>query len=175
MEPLMKKLVIPNVEAPIPAIQQALRRPVDAGHARRPSALLLVAQGRSCPKVAEFFDIPVRTVQHWVRRVRLEGLDALIAEKSSGRPRKLSPDQLSHIMVVLRHDPSVLGLCGRWDGKMLSWYIKKEFGVDISVRHCQKMFHELGFRFRKPRPVIASGDDFKRSKFKKNASYDDVQ
>jgi transposase len=45
-----------------------------------------------------------------------------------------------------------------WDGKTLSAFILKEWGLALGVRQCQRLFQQLDFRFRKPRPVIAHAD-----------------
>jgi transposase len=45
-----------------------------------------------------------------------------------------------------------------------------QFGVDIGVRQCQRLFHQLGFRRRKPRPIIANADPVAQRKFKKTAA-----
>jgi transposase len=55
-----------------------------------------------------------------------------------------------------------------WDGKTLSAFIKKRFGVTLQVRQCQRLFNQLGFRLRKPRPMIAHSDPSVQDEFKKN-------
>jgi hypothetical protein len=39
--------------------------------------------------------------------------------------------------------------------------------VDLGVRQCQRLFHHLGFRQRKPRPLIAKSDPEAQRKYKK--------
>ena len=55
-----------------------------------------------------------------------------------------------------------------WDGKLLSHHLKVKYGMDLGTRQCKRIIRKLGFRLRKPRPVIAKGDDTKREAFKKN-------
>jgi transposase len=45
-----------------------------------------------------------------------------------------------------------------WDGKTLGALIEGKFGVRLSVRQCQRLFRQLGFRLRKPRPVVGQAD-----------------
>jgi hypothetical protein len=54
-----------------------------------------------------------------------------------------------------------------WDGKLLSHHLSQPFGVDIGVWQCQRIFHQLVFHWRKPRPVIANADPVAQQKFKK--------
>ncbi len=60
---------------------------------------------------------------------------------------------------VLRKPPEEAGLTANlWDGKTLCAYVRREFGVDLGVRQCQRLFKSLGFRLRKPQPQIAHGN-----------------
>ena len=52
-----------------------------------------------------------------------------------------------------------------------SQYIKKQFGVDIGVRQCQRLFRSLGYSHIRPQPYPSKGyeDTEERTAFKKNA------
>ena len=54
-----------------------------------------------------------------------------------------------------------------WDGKTLSAFIKDRFRVDLGVRQCQRLFRQLKFRLRKPRPLIAHADPEVQRDYKK--------
>jgi transposase len=70
----------------------------------------------------------------------------------------------------LRVSPSDYGFSANlWDGKTLSAFIKKQFGIDLGVRQCQRLFRQFGFRLRKPRPMIAHADPDEQLRFKKNS------
>ena len=45
---------------------------------------------------------------------------------------------------------------GLWDGKLLSQHLRQRYGVELGVRQCQRVFRDMGFRFRKPRPQVAT-------------------
>lgn len=76
--------------------------------------------------------------------------------------------QLAEVERVLRQSPMQLGLGqGMWDGKLLSYWIQKRFGVRVGTRQCQRMFRQMGFRRRKPRPLIAQADAAAQAAFKK--------
>jgi transposase len=85
-----------------------------------------------------------------------------------GRPSRLSEDQVKKIDLVLRGSPSEYGLTGNlWDGKTLSAFIEEQWGISLGVRQCQRLFRQLGFRLRKPRPLIASADPQLQARIKK--------
>ena len=57
-----------------------------------------------------------------------------------------------------------------WDGKTLSAWIGEEYGIQLGVRQCQRLFRRMDFRLRKPRPVLAKGDPARQKRHKKNSA-----
>jgi transposase len=51
----------------------------------------------------------------------------------------------------------------------MSAFIKQQWGVTLGVRQCQRLFRQLGFRLRKPRPQIASADPELQARVKKTS------
>ena len=77
---------------------------------------------------------------------------------------------MEQIGLDLRKNPLDLGYSQNlWDGKLLSHHLKMRYDIDLGTRQCQRIFRKLGFRLRKPRPMIAKSDDAERAKFKKNS------
>jgi transposase len=98
------------------------------------------------------------------------GLAGLLEGDRAGRPRRLSEKVLQEINVVLRRMPREAGLGGNlWDGKTLAAWIEREYGINLGVRQCQRLFRQLGFRLRKPRPAIAQADPERQKAHKKNS------
>lgn len=54
-----------------------------------------------------------------------------------------------------------------WDGPVLSEHLRRRYGVDLGVRQCQRLFRQMGFRLRKPRPQVAQSDPLKVAAVKK--------
>jgi len=109
-------------------------------------------------------------VAYWVNRFERDGLTGLTEEERPGRPTRLTEKQMQDIDTALRKTPSELGLTGNlWDGKTLSAYIEKHWKVSLGTRQCQRLFRQLGFRMRKPRPVIASADPAEQARVKKTS------
>ena len=165
----MKQLTIAEAPLVVLALHDEIRRSKNARYDHRLHAILLVAQGMSCPDVAHWLGDSPRTVQLWVHRFEEEGLTGLMGKFRSGRPRRLSPEQLLGVDQALRSTPEEYGLSGHlWDGKTLSTFISREFGVQLGVRQCQRLFRQLGFRWRKPRPMIAGTVPEVKEAYKKN-------
>ena len=165
----MKALTITDSEDMIMAIQDEIRRTEEARYDHRLHAMLLVAQGQSCREVGKILGDAPRTVAYWVNRFENEGFAGLVDGERPGRPRRLTKEQLAAIETALRKDPGEFGLQCLWDGKTLSCFIQDQWGISLGVRQCQRLFRQLGFRLRKPRPKIAHADPAQQAEYKKTA------
>jgi transposase len=164
----MKPLTVPDKEEMILALQDEIRRSEQARYDHRLHGVLLVAEGLTCPAVAQLLGDAPRTVEYWVHRFDEHGFAGLLDGEKSGRPRRLTSSQLAIVQTALRQPPSAAGLSGGlWDGKTLSAFLGRRFGVKLKVRQCQRLFRQLGFRLRKPRPLIAHADAQAQAAYKK--------
>ncbi len=165
----MKKLTIADADMIVLALQDEIRRSPDSRYDHRLHAVLLVAQGMSCPEVARLYGDAPRTVEYWVHQFEEEGLSGLIDLERPGRPSRIGDEQYHEIGEILRQSPLDVGLgTNLWDGKTLSEFIQSRYGITLGVRQCQRLFRRLGFRLRKPRPVIARADPERQDEHKKN-------
>ena len=166
----MKASKITDRENAIFILQDEIRRTYEARYDHRLHAILLLAQGMSSRQAAQLLGDSPRTVAYWVQRFETEGLAGLADADRPGRPRRLDQVQLCQIEQALRKSPLEVGLSvNLWDGKALSAYIKQQFGIQLGIRQCQRLFRQLGFRLRKPRSKIANSDPSKKEEFKKNS------
>ena len=166
----MKRLTITDASTIVAGLQDEIRRSKESRYDHRLHGVLLVAQGMSCPEVSRILGDAPRTVEYWVRRFEEKGLTGLVEGERSGRPRRLNDKQIEEINAVLRQPPESAGITrGIWDGNALCAFIKERYGVTLRIRQCQNMFKFLGFRRRKPRPLIARGDPELQEAYKKTS------
>ena len=166
----MRALTIPDAATIIFGLQDEIRRSEESRYDHRLHGVLLVAQGMTCPQVAELLGDAPRSVEYWVRRFEQSGLAGLREGERSGRPRRLDEEQLREIDGILRRTPREAGLGGNlWDGKTLAAWIARRYEIELGVRQCQRLFRQLGFRLRKPRPAIAQADPARQKEHKKNS------
>lgn len=163
----MKPLTISDADSMILAIQDEIRRSEESRYDHRLHAILLVAQGNSCGRVAQMLGDAPRTVEYWVKRFEERGFSGLMDGERPGRPPRLDKDDISTIGDALRRSPNDFGISGQWDGKTLSLFIQQKWGASLGVRQCQRLFRDLGFRFRKPRPKMAHADPAQQATYKK--------
>jgi transposase len=165
----MKPLTIADAQTMILALQDEIRRSDESCYDHRLHGVLLVAHGLTCPQAADLLGDSSRSVEYWVRRFETNGFAGLTDQPKSGRPGRLSPAQMEKIDNALRQSPSQAGLTGShlWDGKTLATFVRRQLGVTLGVRQCQRLFRQLNFRLRKPRPVVASADPAQQAAYKK--------
>src|SRR5215471_16948874 len=165
----MRPLTIFEPASAIIGLQQEIQRSEESRYDHRLHGVLLVAQGMTCPEVARLLGDAARSVEYWVHRYQLQGLAGLTEGERSGRPPRLSAKQMEEVNRVLRNKPSDAGMrMNLWDGKTLSAWLQKTYGIELRVRQCQRLFRQLEFRLRKPRPLLAKADPARQKKHKKN-------
>jgi transposase len=167
----MRKLNIKNAEIMQIAVQQEILRSEESRYDHRLHGILLVCSGLSCYEVAELFGHSPRTVQYWVQRFEQSGFAGLEDILRPGRPSVLVEGMQESIGRDLRCSPRDFGYTQNlWDGKLLSYHLAKKYAVRLKARQCRRLFHQLGFRRRKPRPLIAKANTEDQKRYKKTSS-----
>lgn len=164
----MRKLEVADSEVMRIALQQEIVRSEESRYDHRLHGVLLVCSGMSCTQVAELFGQGRRTVQYWVKRFEQSGFAGLQEGYRPGRPSRLCEETRQILAGDLRLPPRQFGYSQNlWDGKLLSYHLKRKHGIHLGVRQCQRLFRQFGFRRRKPRSRIALADPEAQRAFKK--------
>ncbi len=166
----MRKLELEDAEIMKIALQQEIVRSDESRYDHRLHGVLLVSQGFSCYEVGSMLGHTPKTIETWINQFNVKGFAGLQEDLKSGRPPSLNETMISGINSDLRNNPRNFGYGQNlWDGKLLSHHIEKVYDVKLGVRQCQRLFNKLGFRLRKPRPVIAKADEEAQTEFKKTS------
>jgi transposase len=167
----MRPLTLLSPEHSRAVLQQEINRHQEARYDHRLHCVLLVASGLSCERVAGIFGDSPRTLVNWVRRFDRNGLAGLAEGNHSGRPTRLSAEQLEEIHALVRQPPTAAGLdVNLWDGQSLSACLQKRFGIPMSIRQCQRLFRLVDTRYRLRRPLVAKADPQRQAEHKKNST-----
>lgn len=167
----MRKLEIADGEVMQLAIRQEIERSEESRYDHRLHGLLLVATGRSCTEVSQLFGENATTVQRWVQRFERDGFSGLREGQRPGRPRVLDERRWRRIEADLRKMPRDFGFeASLWDGPILSEHLRHSYRIKLGVRQCQRLFRQMGFRLRKPRPQVAQADPVRVAAVKKTAA-----
>ena len=150
------------------AIQNEIQRSEESRYDHRLHGVLLSCSGMSSYEIAALLGHSPRTVQYWIRHFQEHVFAGLEEGERPGRPSALSENVLRAVGQDLRQEPRIGGYPQTfWDGKLLSHHLKTHYQIDIGVRQCQRLFHHLGFRRRKPRALIAQADPEAKAAYKK--------
>jgi len=166
----MRTLQIQDSDVMRIALQQEILRSRESRYDHRLHGVLLVCSGRSCYDVAALLGHSPRTIQYWVGRFERSGFAGLHEDERPGRPGALDTATREKVGQDLRRPPRELGYDQNlWDGRLLSHHLRQRYDARLGMRQCQRVFRALGFRRRKPRPVIAQADPLAQRAYKKTA------
>jgi len=129
----------------------------DARIARRAHILLLLAAGRSYREIMDILFASSDLVAEVKQRFLEEGLESTLAE---ARDEEAVPSwQLVVAGWVLHKTPRDFGYFrSRWTCELLSELLDAEHGIHLSGETIRRGLHQLGFAWRRPRPVLGLVD-----------------
>ena len=131
----------------IAKLRNAVRQHVSASREQRfcyrALCVLLIAEGHRPNQVAEWLGEHTRTLERWRKRFVDNGLEGLVDETSPGRPPKLSTEEWKRLRIELAQPPTAYGLEGKkWQGKLLQQHLTSRYGIDFSLRQCQRLLKQ---------------------------------
>ncbi len=164
----MRRIIIKNPEEAKAVIRAEIHSTDETRLQHRLHCILLICDGKTSAEVVALFGDSLRTIQYWIKRYNEAGMEGLRDPIRMGRVPRLLPEDKEILAQDLRSSPRELGYTQNlWDGKLLSHHLKQKFNIELKIRQCQNMFHHLGFRRRKPRPVIAKANPEAQEAYKK--------
>ncbi len=117
-----------------------------------------VLGGMPPSEVSRYVAESKNTITAWVKTADEQGFDALHTKEQTGRPPKLSSEQMSEIEnILLEDDPEKYGY-HVWDGPSLSSFILSRYSVSICVRQCQRFFKNFNMSLVNPQTYPSKGE-----------------
>jgi transposase len=167
----VKRIVIPDAETFIAAIQDEISGTREGRYFHRLHVVLHVLHGASSYEAARLYGDSPRSVEYWAHRLLSQGLAGLEEGDRPGRPGRLSPSNQQRLRSEIRRSPRELGYDQNlWDGVLLSHHLETHYALSLSVRQCQRLFHKLGFTLQRPRRQAHEADPLQQEAFKKTSS-----
>lgn len=119
---------------------------------RRLEAAQDLLNGLSQSKVARKFSVSRTTASRWCRALASRGVDSLKRRKATGRPSRLTPEQLQRVAQIYRDRPMAYGFNDdQWTTARMATVIESQFGVHYDRDHVGRLLYKLGLRERRPR------------------------
>ncbi len=167
----MKRINIPDAETFKAAIQDEISRTPEGRYFHRLHAVLQVIGGASSYETARLYGDSPRTIEYWVQRLASKGLTGLLEGNHTGRPARLSTVEEERLRKDINRSPRELGYNQNlWDGLLLSHHLAQNYSISLSVRQCQRLFHQLGFSLQRPRRKASEANALQQEAFKKTTT-----
>jgi putative transposase len=122
---------------------------------RRLAAAQQLLNGYSQSRVARMYGVSRTTASRWHNSLLHKGVDSLKKRRATGRPSRLTADQLQEIGRIYSEGPTKHGFAtGRWTTARLAAVIETQFGVHYDEDHVGRLMHKLGLRERRWTPEV---------------------
>jgi transposase len=139
------------------APQNSLTR--DDMETRRLAAARELLNGITQSQVARHFGVSRTTASRWHRSIVVTGVDGMRKRRATGRPSRLTADQVDIIRVMYCEGARAWGFStDRWTTGKLAEAIERRFGIRYDQDHVGRLMHKFGLRERRftysPAPVF---------------------
>lgn len=123
-------------------------------------------EGKNRTEIASFLKVSRRSINIWIKAYLDHGLPGLKAKSPTGRPSKLTPEQLTQVKSYIV-DHAVKAEGGRLQGKDVQAFIEAEFGVTYQKTNIYRLMHKLNLswittRSKHPKQSIEAQATFKK-------------
>lgn len=133
-------------------VETSLNR--DEMEKRRLEAVQDLLRGLTQSNVARKFGVSRTTASRWNRALRQKGVEALRKRRATGRPSRLSREQLQIIPDIFTQGAIVHGFAdNRWTTARLAAVIESRFGIHYDHDHVGRLMQKLGLREPRHRAV----------------------
>ena len=127
------------------APQSSLNR--DDMETRRLAAAKDLLNGSSQSQVARRYGVSRTTASRWHRSIVVQGMDGMRKRRATGRPSRLTADQVDTIRKMFHEGALAHGFSrDRWTTGKLAEAIERKFGVRYDQDHVGRLMHKFGLR-----------------------------
>lgn len=146
LSPFQRKLLRKNLEKDL--------RPE---YIRRIEIMLMADLGYSQTEICQALNCSNETARYWIFTAKT-GQAHKWKELSIGRPKRINEEYLARLKELVSQSPREYGYAfQRWTAQWLSKHLAKEFSIEISDRHINRLLKKMGLSTR-----------YKRSQTEKN-------
>lgn len=132
-------------------------------------AAFLRRQNKKVEEIAHTLGHTKSAVSKWLNKIEDNGLKAAVPIKQTGRPKRLSTEQLKALRKDLLKEPRKHGYVETfWNTRLVQEHVRKKFGVSFVDRHMRRLLYLMGFSRQKPRPRDYRANKAAQKRFKKS-------
>ena len=117
---------------------------------RRLAAAKELLSGATQSQVARRYGVSRTTASRWHRSIVQKGFEGLRKRRATGRPSRLTVDQVEEIRRMYTSGAMAFGFSSdRWTTAKLAQAIESRFGVRYDQDHVGRLLHKFGLRQRR--------------------------
>ena len=101
-------------------------------------AIIALSRGAKMTEVCNVLDITREGVRLWKNQLRKEGLKGVRRQRKVGKRSKLNQQRKNKLKKIIKKSPASQGYKNKkWTGLLIQDYVRKEWGLIISLRTAQ--------------------------------------
>jgi len=156
----------------IEKLQKALKEEENGGIRERILILLLLNDGKTQTKIAEFLGCSLNKVSYWCVHGDPNDLESLRDERMKGNHKKATDKYIEILLETLDKEPQELGYeFGRWTAQRLATYLEAITGIKLSGSQVRRILERKKYVYLWAKSSLDSKKDpEKRKAFKKKIS-----
>lgn len=113
--------------------------------------MLLFGQGKSQKQICEILNCAPITARTWIHVVKSEQAHRWRDFRQDGRPKTIEDHHRDRLIELFKQSPREVGFpFEKWTSSALKKQLFKEFEIEVSARHINRVLNEAGFSTRTP-------------------------
>lgn len=133
LTPFQRKVLFKNLQSNLPP-----------EYRRRIEVMLLADMGKTQTQIRQILGCSQHMVRYWIGMAKA-GLAHQWHEQPIGRPKSANEQYLDRLKELVSHSPRDYGYSFHsWTAYWLSKHLAKEFGIEISDRHINRLLKKMG-------------------------------
>ncbi len=149
-------------------LQQAVKTEENPKIRERALMLLLLNDGKTYEKIAEFVGCSLRRVAYWCVHGDPNNLETLEDGRAKGNYSKASKEYIERLLKIIDKEPKEFGYeFGRWTGKRLSEHLEKETGIKLSKSQVSRILSQEKYVYIWGKYSLEEKQDKKKEKSSK--------
>jgi transposase len=130
-------------------LQKALKEEENGDIRERILILLLLNDGKTQAKIAEFLGCSLNKVSYWCVHGDPENLESLKDERMKGNHKKATSKYIEILLKTIDKEPEELGYeFGRWTAQRLATYLEKITGIKLSGSQVRRILEQKKYVYK---------------------------
>ena len=129
-------------------LRKNLEKDLRPEYIRRIKIMLMADSGYSQTEICQALNCSQETARYWILAAKT-GQAHKWKELALGRPKIINEEYLARLKELVAQDPRDCGYAfSRWTARWLSKHLAKEFNIEVSDRHINRLLKKMGLSTR---------------------------